>query len=204
MDPHSEVEVKFDADGVDLNTYKNFVEVRCRFQGARVVGYKAVQGTDTYFVINGKPLRYRRGGDRCAELTYKERKSADSISDRVEINLPLKSGTPPAAVEAMLTYLGAEVDFSIEKWSYIFHLDGIMNGIDYRATLALYDVHDVAPGLETTRRFLEVEIEAASNCTPAQGLEVLDSWRALVEDELQVQGPLNQSLYEIYTKRKST
>lgn len=201
MDPHSEVEVKFEAVDVPLDVYKDLVEHQCQALGAMVTGYKDVIGTDTYYVISGRPLRFRVGGDRESELTYKERKSAASISDRVEINLPLKLGTPPEAVEALLTYLGGEKDFSIQKRSYIFHLTGDLNGIAYKATTALYDVEDEAGWV---RRFLEVEIEANSDCTPAQGLEVLDSWRALIEDELQVQGPLNQSLYEIYTTRKST
>lgn len=201
MDPHSEVEVKFDAQDVPLAEYQNFVEstIPALIGDVKITGYKAVFGTDTYYVVNGHPLRFREGGDKESELTYKKRKSAGSISDRVEINVPLKTGASREAVLAMLEALGGELDFTIDKWSYIYHVEGVLAGTAYKATLALYDVEDYK---KTSRRFLEVEIEAVSDCTPEQGLEVLDSWTRLVEDQLNVEGPLNESLYEIYTTKR--
>ncbi len=209
MDPRSEVERKFEADKVSLKDYHDFV---ASLTGERVKPgktcymekYKAVEGRDTYYVINGRPLRFREGGDREAELTYKERKSSSSIADRIEINLPFKHGANNEDVHVLLESIGAEKDFVIDKVSYIYHLVGEAKTKErhsqYHATLALYDVVDEAG---ETRRFLEVEIEASSKVSVGVGLKVLDRWTKLIKNRLDVKGPVNQSLYEIYTKRKT-
>ena len=210
MDKHSEVEIKFEADKVSEKAYHEFVTgLSAEFpkpgKSVRIHGYKRVEGKDVYFTLHGQALRFRAGGDREAELTYKQRKSAASISDRVEINLPFKQGVSAYDVRALLGYLGAEEDFTITKVSYIYHVQGQVAGLkinegnpDYRATLALYDVEDED---RNTRRFLEVEIESDSICLPEAGMKALDSWRRLIQNRLPVKGPLNQSLYEIYTTK---
>lgn len=213
MDKHSEVEIKFAADKVTLKDYHDFVasltgEFIKPNGVCRIDRYKAVGGKDTYFILAGQPLRFREGGDKESELTYKQRKSAASIADRVEINLPFKKGVGGFDVRALLGFLGAEEDFEIEKISYIYHLTGqtktttVEGHGQYTAVLALYDVTDEDG---KTRRFLEVEIDAESSlCTPEVGLRVLDRWRKLIQNRLKVKGPLNQSLYEIYTTKGKT
>lgn len=212
MDRHSEVEAKFNASGVSLKEYHRFIahlsaEFGCLNSNTYYVeGYKAVVGTDTYYDLNGSKLRYREGDMPGGELTYKERKSDKSIADRVEINLPLKETVSPHDVHAMMTLLGGKKVFSIRKNSYIYHLQGKMEQLTYEqgdrnyvAVVALYDVIDED---DIERRFLEVEIEASSSCSAETGRKALDKWVRLIKNNLAVEGPLNQSLFEIYSKGK--
>lgn len=204
MDAHSEVEVKFDAQNVTLKQFHDFMSSQSgEFANSKVVrldSYKAVGGKDTYYNLNGSILRFRQGDDGSGELTYKQRKSDKSITDRVEINLPFSKTVKPADVHVMLDYLGATQVFDINKISYIYHAMGhtMTDSGTYVAVIALYDVMDD----DNTRRFLEVEIEASSQCDSEAGRKVLDKWTRLVKNHLAVEGPLNQSLFEIYSKGK--
>lgn len=211
MDRHSEIELKFSADGVSLRDYHNFIvsvsvaEEKVANKKCRILKYKRVSGKDTYFNLGGQALRFREDGERESELTYKQRKSNTNISDRVEINLPFRKGVSHYDVRSLLGYLGAEEDFCIEKTSYIYHVQGLVrnqgSGVElqyYGATLALYDVTDEDGN---QRRFLEVEVDSDSTCSPEAGLKVLDRWKRLIQNHLKVKGPLNQSLYEIYTTK---
>lgn len=198
MDPHSEVEAKFSADWVYTWDFKNFMGKEQLPCGARVSGFKHVFGTDRYYLLNGRPLRFRFGGDKM-ELTYKERKSEESIQDRVEINLVLQPGTPPPSVDALLKALGAKECFEIWKSSAIYHVHGKYEGVDYAATVVLYDVYP--KDSFAFQRYLEVEVEATSDCSPEQGMKVLDAWVEAVKNRFTVKGPMNKSLYEIYSSQ---
>ena len=210
MDPHSEVEAKFDAQKVSLKEYHDFLSgLSGEFVNQKVVrldSYKAVKGKDTYYNLNGSILRYREGDMPGGELTYKQRKSDKSIADRVEINLPFNGKVRPTDVHTMIDYLGGKPVFSIEKTSYIYHVTGTLNpdnvtgNPQYIAVLALYDVTDEDG---KTRRFLEVEIEAGSPCNEESGRKALDKWVRIIKNQLQVEGPMNESLYEIYSKGKT-
>lgn len=204
MDPHSELEIKFRAQRVSI---KDFHEMVLSLSNdtptpslVQINGFKSIPGRDTYFILNEQPLRLRTGGDRESELTYKQRKSTKSIVDRVEINLPLKYGTNEVSVKKLLGYLGAEEVFCIDKVSHIYNVTGKYGTAEFHATLALYDVTE--EGTTKTDRFLEVEVEAASSCSEEIALKVLDKWRRLIKDELDVDGPINESLFEIYNKGK--
>lgn len=208
MNRHSEVEAKFDASKVSLKQYHDFVSSRSgefiNTQSVRMDSYKAVRGKDTYYDLNGSKLRYREGDMAGGELTYKQRKSDKSIADRVEINLPFSPKVSPTDVHAMMNMLGGTEVFSIQKTSYIYHVSGQMptdlpGNTNYQATLALYDVTDEDG---KTRRFLEVEIEACSECNEEVGRKALDRWIRIVKNGLEVEGPMNQSLYELYSKGK--
>lgn len=203
MDKHSEVEVKFDATNVSIRQYYEFlIASAVDSEICTIHNFKVVEGVDTYFVLNSEPLRLREGGDKEVELTYKQRKSKSSINDRVEINLPMKAGVKGRDVMTFISYLGAKLDFIIGKTSYIYHVTGFIGKEEYKATMALYDVSSVGGEV---RRFLEVEIEADSECSSEVGLKALDKWSKRVQNHLNVGKPLNQSLYEIYTtKGKNT
>ena len=210
MNLHSEVEAKFDASKVSLKQYHDFISGQSgEFINTKVVridSYKAVSGKDTYYDLNGSKLRYREGDMAGGELTYKQRKSDKSIADRVEINLPFSSKVSPNDVHTMISYLGGKEVFNIHKTSYIYHVTGQLSADNvgdprYIAVIALYDVTDED---DKTRRFLEVEIEASSPCTVEVGRKALDRWIRIVKNGLEVEGPLNESLFEIYSKGKQT
>lgn len=204
MDIHSELEIKFRAQKVSMKDYHKLVlDLSNEVPTASLVqinGFKSIPGKDEYFSLNGQPLRLRTGGDKESELTYKQRKSVKSITDRVEINLPFKTGTQDVSVKKMLGYLGAERVFAIDKVSHIYHITGKFGQSEYHATLALYDV--VEEGTTTSNRFLEVEIESSSTCSEETAMKVLDKWKRLIKDTLTVEGPVNESLFEIYSKGK--
>lgn len=210
MDKHSEVEAKFDAQKITLKQYHDFMAglsgEKVTTKAVVIDAYKAVSGKDTYYDLNGSKLRYREGDMPGGELTYKQRKSDKSIADRVEINLPFSGKVEPNDVHTMIGYLGGKEVFNIEKTSYIYHVRGQM-GVEegsskqYVAVLALYDVTDEEG---KTRRFLEVEIESSSECSEEVGRKALDRWVRIVKNGLEVEGPINESLFEIYSKGKNT
>ncbi len=210
MDKHSEVEAKFNASKVTLKQYHDFVSSQSgetvNSKAVVIEAYKAVRGKDTYYDLNGSKLRYREGDMPGGELTYKQRKSDKSIADRVEINLPFSGKVEPNDVHTMISYLGGKEVFNIEKISYIYHVRGQMrveegSSKQYIAVLALYDVTDEDG---KTRRFLEVEIESRSECSEEVGRKALDRWIRIVKNGLEVEGPINESLFEIYSKGKQT
>lgn len=202
MDIHSELEIKFRAPKVSTADYHKLVLSLANDTPTpsliQITGFKTIPGRDAYFTLGGQPLRLRTGGDREMELTYKQRKSTKSIVDRVEINLPFKYGTQDVSVKKLLGYLGAEEAFCIDKVSHIYHIVGKFGTAEYHATLALYDVTE--EGTTKTDRFLEVEVESSSECSEQTALKVLDKWRKLIKDTLEVEGPINESLFEIYSK----
>jgi len=210
MDRYSEVEAKFDAQDLTVEKFHSFITGQLRNSRREYVilaGYKQVSGTDTYYDLNGKTLRFRQGDMPGGELTYKSRKAADSIQDRVEINLRLAETAAPADTHTLLAALGGKEQFQIKKTSFIYRLDcslnpGIQDGT-YEAVIALYDVFDSDIN---RRRFLEVEIEASSVCDDLIGRQALDLWVTRIQSALkrQVTGPLNQSLFEIYSKGPTT
>lgn len=195
MDRHSEVEVKFSADKVTNEAYHKLVHdfelTRCA-----VKKYVAVRGTDTFYKIHDSVLRYRTdGGPGC--LTYKARKSDESIVDRVEIDLPFSDEVQPRDVHKTMQYLKAKKLFSIEKLSLIYHTEGIVKNQEYEATLALYDV--MAEG-QPNRRFLEVEVERHNKISPDDAKLALVAWRRVIQKELDVGPLMNEGLFQIYSQ----
>lgn len=196
MDRHSEVEIKFRADRVSLERYHRFIHGMPA--GCQAVSYKQVRGDDTYYLIGNSAVRYRSDGGG-GVLTYKQRKSASSIMNRVEIDLPFSDEVQPKDVEAVLGYLGALKSFTISKTSYIYRLTGKIGNREYEATVALYDVW--RPGRpDLVDRFLEVEVERNNKCSPKIAVKALDAWRRSAQASIEVGEPLNSSLYEIYSK----
>lgn len=196
MDPHSEMEVKFRAQTLDFSAFVAFVAKR----GAAVRSYKRVEGQDTYWQRGANVVRHRcDGNQKSSVLTVKGRKSTESIVDRHEVDLPLAQSVRSRDVVRFLEMTGWQPQFTIEKVSYIFHVDGYHHAV----CLALYDVwppnqpeHDAG-----TERFLEIEVEKDSQCSPEQAGRVLAEWTQAVRCELHLGEPLNESLYEMYGPR---
>lgn len=194
MDRHSEIEIKFKADDVSLHAYHRLV------RGMDIRNFKVIRGTDTFYTFPDRPgfLRFRRG-EGWRGLTYKERKSEESIVDRVEIDVEVGESVTDRDVDALAKALGGSKEFSITKESHIYRVASEIGGVEHEATLALYDVF---VGDKVDARFLEVEIERDNKCKPEEARKVLDKWASLIKNEVLVDGgPINKSLYEIYREK---
>ena len=197
MNRHSEVEVKFGAAGVSVAGYHRFIR-DTKLTNCAVQDYKVVSGSDTYYRLGAGVIRYRSDGGG-GVLTFKERKSNGSIMDRVEIDLPFAESVQPRDVVSVLKHLKAEKLFKIDKVSYIYRTRGIIRGQMYEATAALYDVKTASGAVD---RYLEVEVERDNKCSPKLAVLALEEWVSAIKSALTVTGPLNKSLFEIYTQEK--
>ena len=198
MDKYSEVEIKLDATGLDPKKFMAFVVS----QDTRLERVKVIQGKDTFYRKGDDVVRYRCDGEeKMSFLTVKKRKSADSLIDRKEIDLPLKDGTPADIVEAFFELSGWEKEFSIYKDYWFFNVAGVTDdGTHYEACVAMYDVYKT---YGPKHRFLEVEIERESDCSTGQAKEILDQWLANIKTSLLPDAkPLNLSLYELFKKEQ--
>ncbi len=190
MDKHSEMEVKFRADGVTVE------DVNAIFDMVDVSSYKKVGGYDRYYTQGDNIVRHRCDGlKKTSILTVKSRKQAESITDRHEIDMPIGLNVPEEDVTAFLAMTGWKLDFEIYKMSYIWHL----HSENYSVCIALYDVWPEKAVLG--QRYLEVEIEKDSVCTDEQGLEYLAEWQEVFQFSLDLDNPLNKSLYELYSPK---
>lgn len=205
MDKYSEVEVKFAADKVKLKDFHKFVanqssELLDKPDSIRIESFKSVGGDDYFYDLGGNVLRFRRDTDGGSEFTYKERKSQKSITDRIEINLPLAYGTPFETTHKLLTSLGAKPILDFYKMSYIYHISGYVavgrSRKVYSGHVAMYSVYRTG---KDRRQFLEVEIDSSSQCEPKVALKALDLWVNRIQKDLGLKTPLNSSLYEIYS-----
>lgn len=204
MDKHSELEVKFETD-------ISVADVTSWLMGENVERYHKVDGFDTYYIQGNNVVRHRCDGRRkLSVLTVKQRKSADSIQDRHEVDLPQDPSVTAADVQAFMKLTGWEPLFTIEKTSYIYHVKQGQAHI----CVALYDVWPVKPSFLVTtggkipmnirgpkRRFLEIEVEKDSDVSDEMGQVLLNTWvdsaQGMFSDKSLV-GPLNESLLEMY------
>lgn len=198
MDKHSEVEIKIDATGLDPKKFMAFVVS----QDVHIERVKIIKGKDTFYRKGDDVVRYRCDGDeKISFLTVKKRKSANSLVDRIEVDLPVKDGTPSDTVEAFFKISGWEREFSINKSYHFFNVDGVTDdGTHYKACIAMYDVWG---NRNQKYRFLEVEIERESDCSPKQAKAILNDWLANIKSALLPEAKaLNVSLYELFKKEQ--
>lgn len=207
MDRYSEIEVKFEAPSVEPHQLLAFAaDVRSdpilKPYGYGIAGAIIVGGWDTYYQQGDKILRHRCDGDGDRQtncLTTKSRKSEKDLTDRHEVDLFFRAGTPPEDIETFLERTGWEAIFTINKYYTVLHLKSTA-GADNIVCLALYDTWE--DDRRQARRFLEVEIERDSTCTTTQGRAALKKWVQAVRARFGLPEPLNQSLYEIYAPKK--
>lgn len=208
-DKHSEVEAKYDGTNLNVPQVTTYVAQLCNgSKGLHGSGfafdkYKQVDGDDRYWFRDENVLRHRFDGKRrTSVLTVKQRKTAESTSDRKEIDLPLREDVPPGDVEAFLTMTGWTPLFMITKQSYIYHISvrDAATGKTHVACLALYDVCDLSQPEHDMGwdRYLEIEIEKESNCSHEEALEYLSRWEQMLQSDLGLGEPMNKSLLEIY------
>lgn len=203
MDKHSEVEAKFEADGLEVSQIQDFVDTEIHTLFAPK--YEHVTGVDTFMKIGDKSVRVRNDysfthSRKSACLTVKQRKSKDSMLDRKEVDLFLASQSSGTDAEALFRMLGAEVEFRLMKTYHVWMID---DG-KYVICLALYDVQRLTNDTsgnagrlaEENHRFLEVEIERHSTCTETEGKAELTRWIDRLQKQFTLEAPVNYSLYE--------
>ena len=204
---HSELEAKYDANGLTLEKFESFVGARSEmYPQTRKI---TVVGTDIYYEHRRDVVRQRIGEDH-HELTVKVRKSKKQIQDRHEVDLTIAAKSRPVDAQQFLKLIGFKDVLSLVKTSYIYFFRRAPSIIDTTRPekdqyvdfdVAIYDVTLSPPGLHPVRRFLEVEIHKESPLTQAQREEEL----LLLKESLyllNIGEPLNESLYEIYSGKK--
>lgn len=205
-DRRSEVEAKFDGTKVNVTDFVKYVADVSASGFAHLDKYKQVDGDDTYYQQGENFLRHRYDGQRRLSIfTVKQRKSAESISDRHEIDLPLDLEVDPDTAAAFLKMTGWKPVFTIHKMSYIAHMSvaqqfNAERG-GYVACLALYDVCDARQPEHDMgwERYLEVEIEKDSDgITHENALIELGLWVKKLQAAFALGEPMNKSLFEIY------
>lgn len=202
MDQFSEIEVKYDAFGIRPGSElrDEFIQ-RCMKESPS--SYKYVEGTDYYYRQGVNVIRIRSDGEK-SQMTVKQRKSTDSTTDRVEVDLDFAQETSLEHVQRFVMATGFKSDVILHKGSHIwnFRYPG------FEVCVALYDVEEYEEGkLERkgeVRTFLEVEVEKSSKISAEDAVKVLENWSSKFESDFPIDGPLNDSLYEIYSGNQYT
>jgi adenylate cyclase class IV len=194
VNKHSELELKWNADAINGRKFaawmmENFV----------VKSAELFDGTDYYFRRGTSVVRYRVDhGSTTQELTTKQRKSADSIRDRVEVNIPLDKKVAQADVWALMDTLGFESEVALRKNSHVFHVPSRPLNV----VVALYDVKIVGRDTAIPKHtFLEVEVESNAAVDQSVAEATLDRFAEALTEEFGLATPLNESLYEMYTNK---
>lgn len=188
MDPHSELELKWAADNVDIRDFLYLIILKKAYQ------YVHVARPDIYYK-NGDSVVRHRHSEGAGELTSKHRKSATSITDRVEIDLKFADGLSYRDVEAFLKSTNWSVNLELDKDAHVIWVEE--NGVI--VTLSIYKVN--TKGAYDFRTFIEVEVEKSNDITPTHALNVLHGWKDFLTVEFGLDKPLNSSLYEIFAKK---
>jgi hypothetical protein len=191
MEKHSELELKFSAEAVDVDKFR----VWC--MGLNPVGYKTRAYPDNYYRNGDAVVRHRGWPLPGGELTVKRRKSAHSIIDRQEINLRFDAETSRKDVMAFLEATGWALEFTLLK--HFSHVFWFKHG-EATVCVSLYEVSRA--DTKDTRRFLEVEVERDSEVTEARARNLLGVWGGAAANEFDLDEPMNDSLYEVYSGRR--
>lgn len=199
MEQNLEIEIKLKADGLSETDFLSWVVAA--ESNVKVESVSVISGTDRFWRKNDDVVRHRCDGpEQHSVLTVKKRKSAESLVNRFEVDLPIQLGTAPETVDGFLRLAGYKHEFGIFKNYWVVKA----KGPDYHTCIALYDVWGKT--YSTKKRFLEVEIERASGCDSVRAEEILKEWQASIDrySLLPNSTPVNQSLYEIFSKEFKT
>lgn len=193
-DNHSEIEYKFAADHVD---YDDFVAWAIK---QKPLKYESASFPDLYYEQDGNIVRHRWSGG-AGELTVKQRKSADSIADRVEIDLRFSAETSVNDVTVFLQASGWKRLFTLFKdGTHVFWFQ-VPGGIVSVAEYAVEKLDEETQRCVDHRKFIEIEVEKGSSMSMDEAKTTLEKWRRLVSRTFNLTAPLNVSLYEMYSGR---
>ncbi len=190
MDKHGEMEFKWAADNIDVRKFNQWAI------NEDPTLYRNIVSPDHYWTQGDSVVRYRPQQGNAGALTVKCRKSKDSITDRLEVDLNLAGSVTARDVEVFLKATGWKHCFTLHKDAHIYWY----KFPGHSTTLALYDVQAEGPCL--VRRFLEIEVEKTSAVSADTAYAILDGWRFKLKGRFKLREPLNDSLYEIYSGKK--
>lgn len=188
---HRELEVKLEADSVNIRQFKEW----CFERGPS--RYLHVLGPDVYYTQGKNVLRHRQPGQGGpGELTVKQRTSRNSTRDRLEIDLRFDPTTTIDDVTKFLEATGWKQKFRVFKNCHIFWFEDRNPGVE----AVLYSVRCTLPnGKETRERsFVEFEIHKAQSNHP-QALTILKDWETSARSAFDFGKTMNLSLYEIFS-----
>lgn len=192
--PHSELEHKFAADHVSYDKFKSWAIKQGPFR------YNSRSCPDIYYEQGDNTVRHRWSGGG-GELTVKLRKSQESITDRVEVDLHLGGATSVNDVTAFLQASGWKRAFTLFKDQIHCFWYEVPEGT---VSVAIYGVEKLDEATQRcvdARRFIEVEIEKDSQMSDEKAALLLSKWRRLLSRVFRLGPPLNVSLYEMYSGR---
>jgi len=193
----SEIEIKWFAKEITRERFNRFVFSIIEKVPSTEWSFKKASGPDYYFVNALNFVARHRDGEDCKELTVKARLSDESITERIEINLPLDlKGATKDLVHGWLRRSGYRKVVTLLKDCNIFVFK--MESSPVHATVVWYKVK--SKGFED-QIFIEVEVD---NGTKKQRNEVLRYFKKLVRSGLGL-GPesiSHQSLLETYSDRR--
>ena len=189
---HRELELKFEADTVDLEVFKKWCF------GLEPEEYLHTGGPDVYYSQGPNVLRHRNNGEGAGELTVKRRTSRKTTTDREEIDLRFAAHVTVEDVEKFLQATGWKPMFTVIKDCHIFAFKETP-GVE----IVIYDVRCVYPNGEETplRRFAEIEIHKADSNSP-HALSTLKEWERSMHEEIPGLTRCSESLYEIYSGKR--
>jgi adenylate cyclase class IV len=196
LNEHTEFEVKFKADDIALEDFRDIVK---KLPDLRRVLF--VSGPDFYYVKHdGSFARFRKpeygdisGGN---EVTIKEKiGSSKNNIIRKEVNWKVND-TPDSTIREGLLMMNYELNFTINKDCHIFIFDD--------ATVVYYSVTDTTDGKKRKpKSFIEIEVkeETINNLTESQAWGVIDKYEmALKPLGISPQKRLRKSLYEMFVR----
>jgi adenylate cyclase class IV len=183
---YKEIETKYDAAGVTMQQFIDFVE-----KLNTPTKWMMVSSFDDYFVNpGGEFIRYRYTDDR-GELTIKQKTNDKNNNERIEVNLPTK-GDNLKTVTEFCKLAGYSYNFGIYKTCKIAWVDKVV--------LVWYVVYD--KDMKELRRFLEIEANEDLEWATED-----DAWQEVLKYEKMYETlgvtpkhRLKKSLFEMFRK----
>lgn len=199
-----EIELKYAADHVALSEFKvkvkDYLNKKFRdalFRGDADLSCRDIDGAlDTFYLLNGVPIRFRRKAGANAgsgELTIKERHQADSTVSRDEIDLFLKPHDKKA-LDAFMAKLGGKELFTLTKDYLLFEVKTDKLDLD----VVIYHAYND----HLSRHFIEVEVGKKSKISTEKAMVLVGKLGKDISKMFKLGPPLNQSLFEIFDENR--
>lgn len=192
---HHELELKWEVTrykDVSVATLELALRQDCHFNELNVL---RVGCPDTYYRQGKQVVRFR-AHPKQGELTVKLRTSKKSITNRVEVDIPLAASVTEADVEAFLAATGWKPEVKLYKQSTVFYLGNVI--------IAHYTVTTDPREKTGLRSFIEVELDKKQMEGFDGAEENLQSWATWMANAFPSfpRKPVSQSLYEMYSGKQ--